>query len=303
MKIAVIGAGAMGSLFGALLTEAGQEVTLLDVRRDHVDAVNADGLAVEKEGTRRRVRIRATQDADSIGPTDLCIVFVKSTQTAEAARTAARLAAPSALVLTLQNGMGNADILSEALDPARIVAGTTSHGATFLGPGAIRHAGSGDTVIGPWSEEGMTGAEAVAAVFDKAGIATRAVARVRSVMWAKLFINVGINAITALTGIKNGQLLDLEQTRRLSRDAVEEAMAVAEARGIAIEGDPVEKVFQVAEATGANRSSMGQDVDSRRGTEIGAINGFIVREAQKAGVPAPVNRTLSTLVETLQAHY
>jgi 2-dehydropantoate 2-reductase len=268
-----------------------------------VDAINADGLAVEKEGARRRVRIRATQDVDSIGPTDLCIVFVKSTQTATAAQTVARLAGSSALVLTLQNGMGNAETLAEALDPSRIIAGTTSHGATFLGPGTIRHAGSGDTVIGPWSQQGMAGAKAVAEVFDKAGIATRVEARVRSVMWAKLFINVGINAITALTGIKNGHLLDLEQTRRLSRDAVEEAMAVAEARGIAIEGDPVEKVFQVAEATGANRSSMGQDVDSRRMTEIGAINGFIVREAQKVGVPAPVNQTLSALVETLQAHY
>ncbi|BBO77012.1 2-dehydropantoate 2-reductase [Desulfosarcina widdelii] len=303
MKIAVIGAGAMGSLFGALLAEAGQEVTLLDIRQDHVDAVNAEGLVVEKEGTRRQIRIRATQDANSVGPTDLCIVFVKSTQTAEAARTVARLAGPSAPVLTLQNGMGNAEALAEALDPIRIIAGTTSHGATFLGPGAIRHAGSGDTVIGPWYEEGTAGAEAVAEAFDKAGIATRVVAEVRSVMWAKLFINVGINAITALTGIKNGQLLDLEQTRRLSRDAVEEAMAVAEARGIAIEGDPVEKVFQVAQATGTNRSSMGQDVDSRRMTEIGAINGFIVREAQKVRVPAPVNQTLSALVETLQAHY
>jgi 2-dehydropantoate 2-reductase len=303
MKIAVIGAGAMGSLFGALLAEAGQQVTLLDIRRDHVDAVNADGLVVEKEDTRRQIRIRATQDADSIDPTDLCIVFVKSTQTAAAAQTVARLAGPSTPVLTLQNGMGNAETLAEALDPARIIAGTTSHGATFLGPGAIRHAGSGDTVIGPWASENMDGAEAVAEAFDQAGIATKVVTGVHSVMWAKLFINVGINAITALTGIKNGQLLDLEQTRRLSRDAVEEAMAVAEARGIAIEGDPVEKVFQVARATGANRSSMGQDVDSRRATEIEAINGFIVREAQTVGVPAPVNRTLSALVETLQAHY
>jgi 2-dehydropantoate 2-reductase len=303
MKIAVIGAGAMGSLFGALLSEAGQQVTLLDIRQDHVDAVNTQGLVVEKEGSRRQVRVRATLDAERIGPTDLCIVFVKSTQTAQAARTAARLAGPSTLVLTLQNGMGNAETLAEAFDPGRIVAGTTSHGATFLGPGAIRHAGSGETVIGPWSGEGMAGAEAVAEVFDKAGIATRVTAEVRSVMWAKLFINVGINAITALTGIKNGQLLDLDPTRRLSRDAVEEAMAVAAARDIAVDGDPMKKVFQVAEATGANRSSMGQDVDSHRLTEIGAINGFIVREARKAGVPAPVNRTLAALVETLQAHY
>ena len=163
--------------------------------------------------------------------------------------------------------------------------------------------GSGETVIGHWSAEGMADAGSVADVFNRAGIATRVVADVRSVMWAKLFINVGINAITALTGIKNGQLLDLEQTRQLSRDAVQEAITVAGTQGIAIDGDPVEKVFQVAAATGANRSSMGQDVDNCRETEISAINGFIVKIAQRAGVPVPVNRTLAALVETLQSHY
>ena len=184
-----------------------------------------------------------------------------------------------------------------------VIAGTTSHGATFLGPGSIRHAGSGETVIGPWSTAGVAGVKAVAEAFNNAGIATRVVSDVRHVMWAKLLINVGINAVTALTGIRNGQLLDLEQTRRLSREAVEEALAVAGTQGIAIEGDPVEKVFSVAAATAANRSSMGQDVDHGRTTEIGAINGFIVRMAEQAGVPVPVNRALTALVETMQAHF
>jgi len=303
MKITVIGSGAMGSLFGALLAETGQPVTLLDVRRDHVEAVNTEGLAIEKEGSRRRVRIQADSDPDSIGPADLCIVFVKSTHTAAAARTAARLCGKRSMVLTLQNGMGNADTLAEALAPDRVIAGTTSHGATFLGPGSIRHAGSGETVIGPWSTAGVAGVKAVAEAFNNAGIATRVVSDVRHVMWAKLLINVGINAVTALTGIRNGQLLDLEQTRRLSREAVEEALAVAGTQGIAIEGDPVEKVFSVAAATAANRSSMGQDVDHGRTTEIGAINGFIVRMAEQAGVPVPVNRALTALVETMQAHF
>ena len=303
MKIAVIGSGAMGSLFGALLAEAGEEVILLDIRRDHVETINADGLAIEKEGAQRRVPIQAAADADNIGPVDLGIVFVKSTHTAAAARTAARLCGDRSQVLTLQNGMGNAETLVEAFDPGRVIAGTTSHGATLLGPGSIRHAGSGETVIGPWSAAGAAGVKAVAAAFNDAGIATRVVSDVRQVMWAKLLINVGINAITALTGIKNGQLLDLEQTRRLSREAVEEAVAVAGANGIAIAGDPVEKVFSVAAATAANRSSMGQDVDHGRTTEIGAINGFIVRMAQRAGVPVPVNRTLTALVETMQAQF
>ena len=303
MKITVIGSGAMGSLFGALLAETGQPVTLLDVRRDHVEAVNTEGLAIEKEGSRRRVRIQAASDPDSIGPADLCIVFVKSTHTTAAARTAARLCGDRSMVLTLQNGMGNADTLAEALAPDRVIAGTTSHGATFLGPGSIRHAGSGETVIGPWSTAGVAGVKAVTEAFNYAGIAKWVVSDVRHVMWAKLLINVGINAVTALTGIRNGQLLDLEQTRRLSREAVEEALAVAGTQGIAIEGDPVEKVFSVAAATAANRSSMGQDVDHGRTTEIGAINGFIVRMAEQAGVPVPVNRALTALVETMQAHF
>ena len=303
MKIAIIGAGAMGSLFGNLLAEAGGTVTLLDIRKDHVDAINTHGLSVEKGGQQRTVRIAATTDAEQIGTVDLTLVFVKSTHTDAAAQTAARLAGGTGLVLTLQNGMGNADILSKILDPQRVIAGTTSHGATFLEPGAIRHAGEGETVIGPWTADGMGFAETVAGFFNQTGIVTRAVADVHSVLWAKLFINIGINAITALTGIKNGQLLDLEQTRALAREAVEEAMAVASALGIAIQGDPVEKVYQIAEATGPNRSSMGQDVDQRRPTEINAINGFIVRMARDAGIPVPVNRALTTLIETLQAHY
>jgi 2-dehydropantoate 2-reductase len=122
-------------------------------------------------------------------------------------------------------------------------------------------------------------------------------------VWHKLLINVGINAITALTGIKNGEILDLDVTRELSRRAVEEAMAVARAKGVPVAEDVVDHVFQVAEATATNRSSMGQDIDNRRLTEISAINGAVVREAKACGVATPVNDTLSALVETLQAHY
>lgn len=214
MKISIIGAGAMGSLFGALLAEAGQTVILFDIRQDHVDAVNANGLTIEREETSRRIPVPATTDLHRIGLTALCLIFVKSTHTAVAAETASWLAGRTGLVLTLQNGMGNAETICSRLDPSRVMAGTTSHGATFLEPGAIRHAGAGDTVIGPWTEKGVAGARRVADLFSKAGIHTLVNNHVRSVLWSKLFINVGINAITALTGIKNGQLLDLEQTRQ-----------------------------------------------------------------------------------------
>ena len=125
----------------------------------------------------------------------------------------------------------------------------------------------------------------------------------RSVLWNKLLINVGINAITALTAIKNGQILDLDITRELSRNAVQEAMKVARELKIAVREDAVDHVYAVAQATAANRSSMGQDVDNQRQTEIGTINGFIVREARRLGIPAPVNETLTALIQTLEYHY
>ncbi len=303
MNINVIGAGAMGSLFGGLLAEAGETVTLVDLRKDHVNMLNERGLTIEKDGENRKVRITAVADHGIAPCSDLTIVFVKSTHTAAAAQTAKRLAGQDGSVLTLQNGMGNADTLADVLTPDQVIAGTTSHGATFLGPGAIRHAGVGETVIGPWNSKGETRARQVAELFNRAGIVTRVVDDVRRVLWAKLFINVGINAITALTGIKNGQLLDLEETRQICEEAVREAMAVAQFQGIEIEGDPAQKVFAVAAATGPNRSSMGQDVDNCRMTEITAINGFIVKHAKNAGVPVPVNQTLTALIETLQAHY
>ncbi len=303
MKIAVIGAGAMGSLFGGLLTEAGRKVWLLDVWEDHVNTLNERGLTIEREGVTRVVHPEATTDSSAIGKVDLVIVFVKSTQTAAAGKTAARLVDSDGWVLTLQNGMGNADILGQAVDPGKVLAGTTSHGATMLGPGKIRHAGIGPTQIGPWANGDRTMAEKVAGVLSAAGIETEVADNVHALVWHKLFINVGINAITALTGIKNGEILDLDVTRELSRKAVEEAMAVARAKGVPVAEDVVDHVFQVADATATNRSSMGQDIDNRRLTEISAINGAVVREAKICGVATPVNETLSALVETLQAHY
>ena len=305
MKVAVVGAGAMGSLFGAMLAEAGNEVWLYDVWLEHVQTINQNGLQIEREGKTRTVKIKATTDPHQIGQAELVIIFVKSSRTNLAAESAQTIAGTNGSVMTLQNGMGNADVVAEFIEPERILAGTTSHGATLLGPGSIRHAGSGPTTIGAWgqTEDSLQRAGQFAEFFNRAGIKTESVADVRSVVWNKLLINIGINAITALTHIKNGQILDLEITRELSRYAVAEAVNVARAENIVIQDDAIERVFKVAEATALNRSSMGQDVDNRRQTEIAAINGFIVREAKRLGLPAPVNFALTALVETLQSHY
>ena len=305
MKIAVVGAGAMGSLFGAMLAEAGNEVWLYDVWLEHVQTINQNGLQIEREGKTRTVEIKATADHQQIGQAELVIIFVKSSWTNSAAQTAQTIIASNGSVMTLQNGMGNADIISELIEPARIIAGTTSHGATMLGPGNIRHAGAGATTIGSWSKskQEFVRARNLSEFFTQAGIQTNAVEDVHKVVWNKLLINIGINAITALTGITNGQVLDLEATREMSRSAAEEAMSVAHALGIDVGPEVVDQVFKVAKGTDVNRSSMGQDVDNQRQTEISAINGYIVREADKLGLEVPVNRTLTALVETLQFHY
>ena len=304
MKIAVIGAGAMGSLFGAMLNRLEEtNVWLLDIWQEHVTRVERHGLEIQSSEGTRLEKLRGASSPLDVPASDLAIVFVKSSHTADAAKTAESLLVPDGVALTLQNGMGNAEILAEVVGADRVLAGTTAHGSTMLGPGLIRHAGQGPTVIGPWSEAGMQKAKEIARLFNDAAIETQVVEDVRSVIWGKLLVNVGINAITALTNIKNGQLVDLDVTKDLSRAAVEEAAGVARALGVKVRDDAVEHVYSVAEATGGNRSSMGQDVDNKRFTEIDAINGAVVREAEKLGMDVPVNRTLTALIKTLEGHY
>jgi 2-dehydropantoate 2-reductase len=303
VKTAIVGAGAIGSLFGGLLAEAGADVCLVDIWHEHVDAINDHGLCIEREGPARTLQVRATMNLSAVGKADLILVLVKSTQTAAAAETAAALCGPDSVVLTLQNGLGNTDILERQMGSTPVLAGVTSHGVTMLGPGHIRHAGVGPTVIGSWSADGHVHAVDVADFLTESGIGTSADENIRAVLWDKLFVTVGINAITALTGIRSGRLLELELTRDLVVSAVEEAAAVARAAGIDVRDDPVDHVFGVIRATAENRSSMGQDVDHKRPTEIDAINGAVVREAEKLGLDVPVNRTLTALIETLQASF
>lgn len=222
-----------------------------------------------------------------------------------AARTAARLLEKTGYALTLQNGMGNAEIIADILGEERVLCGTTAQGAMVLGLGRIQHSGVGETVLGLWrpGRGAIARAAEVAEVFSAAGISCRAVDDIAPVLWHKLFVNVGINALTALTGLRNGQLLDQQATSLLMEDVVAEAVAVAEAHSIAVPPAILEHVAQVARATASNRSSMGQDVDGQRPTEIDAINGYILRKAQEVEMAVPVNQTLVRLVQTVEGHY
>jgi len=303
MKTTIIGSGAMGCLFGGLLTEAGHDVSLLDIWPEHVDKMRQEGLSISKDSIQRHIKVKPYTNPDDISPSELILIFVKHAHTAEAALTALKIAGENGVVLTLQNGMGNAEILADIVGAERVICGTTAQGAMLLGLGHIQHSGEGPTIIGSWNRSENLMLDPIVDLFNSAKIVTQSVEDIGQIVWNKLLVNVGINAITALTTIKNGQLLNLEPTRLLVTDAVNEAATVARALGIVLAKDHVQHVFDIAEATGPNRSSMGQDIDAKRVTEINAINGYIVQQGAKFHIATPVNQTLTRLIETLQGNY
>jgi len=301
MKIAFIGAGAMGSLFGGRLALAGEEVWLLDIWEEHIRAVKENGVVIATRDGEIVARPRATTTPAEIGSADLIIIFVKANDTAAAAQSALKLLGPDTAVLTLQNGYGNAEELARVLGAERVIAGTTAQGSTQLGPGRVMHGGNGETLISELTGPISPRLRQIAAIFSAAGIATYPADNVASLIWGKLLVNVGINALTGITGLKNGQLVDYAETRELVTLAVEEALAVAAATGVELPYPaPVDKVLAVATATAQNSSSMLQDLQNSRITEIDAINGAIIREGERLGVATPVNRTLTLLVKTLE---
>lgn len=323
MKIAIIGAGAMGSLLGFYLS-AQSEVWLLDPWRAHVDAINAGGLTRELDGREETRHPRATTDPAAIGACDVALVLVKAQQTRWAAEQAhglikqgdketrretddqnpvslspyLQICLSNTLVVTLQNGVGNRELLAEALGADRVGQGVTALGATLLGPGRVRHAGHGPTKFGAAPDR--AGLAALASLFCECGLPAELSDDLDALVWGKLVVNTGINALTALLRVPNGALPDTPAARELLAAAVAEAVAVATARGIALPyADPLAHVLAIARATGANRSSMLQDVLRGSPTEIATINGAVVREGERLGVPTPMNRMLTDFIEAL----
>ncbi|UCF96559.1 MAG: 2-dehydropantoate 2-reductase [Spirochaetaceae bacterium] len=303
MKIGIVGAGAMGSLFGGRLSQSGQEVLLYDINREHVVAIQKEGLAIEDlaSGRREVCHPAATTQAEDLGNVQFLVIFVKSAATEEVARQFFGISGGQTIAVTMQNGLGNEGILKKYFGRERTAAGVTSQGATFLAAGRIRHAGRGPTHL-CMSDRNNEKLEAFVDALNRAGLETDLEANIDDLIWSKLIINVGINALTALTGLPNGRLLEFPDCKALMAELVAEAVTVAEKKGIGLTyADPLQMVCQVAEKTGSNRSSMLQDFDRRKPSEIDFINGAIVREAEELGLEVPVNRAVTRLVRTLDA--
>ncbi|MFZ2448233.1 MAG: 2-dehydropantoate 2-reductase [Syntrophobacteraceae bacterium] len=305
MNILILGAGAIGSLLGARLSRTEASVRLFSTNREHMEAIREKGLSIEElDGTVENFRLDTFCDLDHLPRNpDVVLVVVKTYDTEVAVSSILGLRFPSTIFLTLQNGIGNFEKIARIVGKDAVLAGSTAQGATLLEPGAIRHGGNGPTYLGEPGGLPTERVHRIVEVFRQAGFKADPSDSVERLIWEKLIVNVGINAITGLTGIRNGFIAEMREASELCASAVEEAVLVARAKGFPIGLEMVERVIGVARATARNRSSMGQDVDKRKRTEIDAINGAIVRFGQEAGIPTPVNQTLTRLVKTLEANY
>jgi 2-dehydropantoate 2-reductase len=302
MKVAVVGGGAMGGVWAACLASAGNDVTVVDASPQVVDALNGEGLVVERDGAIQKVRVRAVQDPGEIGKVDVVFFFVKAHHTSSAAQASRPLAGTATTVVSLQNGWGNADVLARNYPPEQIVVGVTYHGATVKAPGRVAHTGRGDTFVGPYVDGApLERARKIADLMEGAGLPATPTPEVKTEIWKKLVLNAATLPPAALTGLSAGELGQPGPLLDLVDELAAEAVAVGQALGYAVDRrERVERIHTVLEAVGPGKGSMLQDVEARRKTEIEVINGAVVRAATEQGVEVPLNRAMVALVQGLE---
>ncbi len=308
MKVVIVGPGALGCLLAAHLGRFNQ-VWLFDHDPARAAVLESQGVVLESDDGITVVPIGATADPKAVISADLVLLCVKSPKVKEALGRARPFLARAGLIVALQNGISHLESLPYLLDGRCWGLGVTAQGATLVAPGRVQHRGRGVTRIG-WPSAGIEAGkgcrpdlEEVARVLTEAGIETVVVEDILPHLWAKLLVNVGINALTAIHDCPNGALLESPAVLARLTAAVLEGAAVAEQKGIRLERDPVTMTIEVCRATGANLSSMLQDVRAKRMTEIDAINGALIRQARPFGLPVAVNEELVRQVRELERNY
>ena len=306
MKIAVLGGGgAMGGLFGGYLARAGEDVTLVDVSRAAVEAINRDGLLIEeRDGSTIVVEVKASSLPNEVGPVDLIVNFVKCYHTEAAIQAAAPMLGVTTAILSLQNGWGNADRIAAIAGRSRVMVGLTYNAGTLLAPGRVRRTAISKTLLGELDGEMSPRLAAAVAALRKAGIDTEPSSQIVSEIWKKLALNACTLPTAALLRFAAHELNQYEEMRALMRGLLAEVVAVAAAQGIAL--DPAERWQAITDlldrAVGA-RASMLQDVEAGRQTEIDVINGAIVEASRRHALATPLNDAMVWMVKSLQARY
>ncbi len=299
-NIAVIGPGAIGTLLAARLHEAGFDVVLFDHDPARAARISSSGISLtDLDGIRTVSMVRVTSDPAEIGSCPTAFFCVKAYSTAAAAECYARFASDNLAVVTFQNGMGNAEILAAAFGGANIVAATTSEGARVDGWGVTVHTGYGPTHVGAFSPQAEGVAQGVAAMLASAGFSAACIEDIAAALWRKLAVNAVINPLTALLGVSNGELFRARHTAAIATDVITETVRAATGTGLdeALFVDLHKYVRNVAAATAANVSSMLQDINNRRPTEIDAICGHVVSTAASQGWTASANLMLLRMIK------
>jgi 2-dehydropantoate 2-reductase len=301
MRIAVIGAGAMGAMFGARFAKAGAEVVLFDKDATHIAAISENGLTVSGRDGDLHLRLAATTDPAGIGAVDMALVMVDGNATAAVAAMLADILPEQAFALTLQNGIGNVEALAAELGEGRVIAGSTYNSGARLEPGKVAHTNVGNTTIGELDGRATERIEAVVALFEGGGLPVAVSDNIMGTVWMKFVLNVAINPVSAVTGLRSGQIARTPSALKLMEHILDEVLLVMAAKGIRLPvDDPRAYVIDHAWVR-YNRPSMLQHIEAGRRTEIDSLNGALLREAAALGIPCPFNEAIVLTVKSLEA--
>ncbi|MBV5271135.1 MAG: ketopantoate reductase family protein [Afipia sp.] len=295
MKIAVMGAGAVGCYFGAMLARAGHDVTLI-ARPGHVDAIRQHGLVLESRNFHGNIPVQATDEPSGVEGADVVLFCVKSADTETAGRSIAPFLTPDATVLCLQNGVDNAERLQATIRQVAVPA-VVYVATEMAGPGHVKHHGRGELIIGP-----SPASVNIARQFSDAAIPTTVSDNVISALWGKLITNCAYNALSAVAEMPYGPLLAVSGVTDVVESVIEECLAVAQASGIPIPADISETILALPATMPNQYSSTAQDLARGKPTEIDYLNGYVVKKGAELGIPTPVNLALQVMVKLREAH-
>ncbi len=305
-RVAIIGSGAMGSLFAAHFADAGAEVWAFDGWREHIEAMRRDGLRIRATCGERKVALRATSDAREPGIVDIALVMVKFRQTRETVAAALPMIGKQTLLVTLQNGIGNVEAIRAAAPDNRILFGLTTLTSEMLGPGSIEasYANKGETYLWPSDGRADADCEALAALLDRAGVPTRLAPDIELRIWKKLVVNCCYNPLCAITGHSVGELIARPEVWPVLDALTDEIVAAAQRNRIPLERAEAGRFLrQVGEEARAHFPSMLIDVRRKRLTEIDCLNGAVLRECERHGIAAPLNRAFIDMIRAVEASW
>jgi 2-dehydropantoate 2-reductase len=307
-KTIIVGGGAMGSLFGGLLAEGGLDVTLVDVWKEHVDAINRNGLKIIGHGGDRSVRVPATADPRSLGVADVILFQCKAFANEVAARSVQHAVKASTAVISFQNGLGNEETLGRIVGAEHMLGGLTAQGALVIEAGVIRNFGDLPSYIGEFEGGLSERATAIAESFTRHRLPTFASANIKKEKWQKLLGNAALGAVSAATDMTSAEMVAIPELRAVILRALDETAAVARACGVVLTDEEKRAIFDKLTTvggggTGASKSSMAADVALKRKTEIDTIHGSVSRLGREKGVPTPTIDTMIAVVKGLESRY